>query len=82
MQTFLNFTKKHIKFGVILIFVVVNSILALLFYPVIPIILNYPPESINTQLDIEMSKIPYLFAIYYCNDFSHFSWMLGTLKNI
>lgn len=33
--------------------------MGLIFYPLFPLLLNYPPGSINTQFDTEFSKIPY-----------------------
>jgi signal transduction histidine kinase len=32
---------------------------ALIFYPLFPLLLNYPPGSINTRFNIEFSHIPY-----------------------
>ena len=37
----------------------VTIIIGLFFYPLFPLLLNYPPGSINTKFNIEFSHIPY-----------------------
>lgn len=51
--------KKEPNLNIFFIYILVIVIMDLIFYPLFPILLNYPPGSINTQFDIEFSKIPY-----------------------
>lgn len=51
--------KKEPNLNIFFIYILVIVVMDLIFYPLFPILLNYPPGSINTQFDIEFSKIPY-----------------------
>ena len=51
--------KKEPKLNIFAIYILVIVIISIIFYPLFPILLNYPPGSINTQFDIEFSKIAY-----------------------
>lgn len=51
--------KKEPNLNIFFIYIFVIVVMDLIFYPLFPILLNYPPGSINTQFDIEFSKIPY-----------------------
>lgn len=51
--------EKHPSLSIIFIYNIVTILVALLFYPLIPVVLNYPPESINTRFDVEVSYISY-----------------------
>lgn len=54
-----NKLKKIPKLNIFLVYILVIVIMDLIFYPLFPILLNYPPGSINSQFDIEFSRIPY-----------------------
>lgn len=45
--------------NIFLVYILVIIIVDLVFYPLFPLLLNYPPGSINSQFDIEFSRIPY-----------------------
>ena len=47
--------KVHIRFQIILTYAIAIAIAALLFYLVIPNLLNYGPDTINTEFDKEVS---------------------------
>lgn len=48
-------TKMAISFSILALLV------ATLFYFLLPSLLNYPPDTINTQFDKEVSKLYYIF---------------------
>ena len=48
-------TKISIAFTIIIVF------FAMIFYFLLPTLLNYPPNTINTQFDKEVSKLYYIF---------------------
>lgn len=48
-------TKISIAFTIIIVF------FAIIFYYLLPTLLNYPPNTINTQFDKEVSKLYYIF---------------------
>lgn len=51
--------KKEFNLNIFFTYNLVMVITALVFYPLFPLLLNYPPGSINTQFNIEFSHIPY-----------------------
>lgn len=51
--------KKRPSLRISLRYSIIAIILILIFSMLVPTLLNYGPESINTQFDIEMSYIPY-----------------------
>jgi len=51
--------KKESNLNVFTTYVLVIVIMALIFYPLFPLLLNYPPGSINTKFDVELSKMSY-----------------------
>lgn len=51
--------KKESNLNIFYIYILVIVVMNLSFYPLFPLILNYPPGSINTQFDKEFSKILY-----------------------
>lgn len=51
--------KKEPNLNIFRIYILVIVISDLILYPLFPILLNYPPGSINTRFDVEFSKIPY-----------------------
>lgn len=51
--------KKEPKLNIFYVYILVIVISDLILYPLFPILLNYPPGSINTRFDAEFSKIPY-----------------------
>lgn len=51
--------KKEPNLNIFQVYILVIVISDLIFYPLFPILLNYPPGSINSQFDIEFSKISY-----------------------
>lgn len=55
------FTRKGTSLSIMLVYTFVTMMIAVVFYPLIPIILNYPPGTINTRFDWEVSSIPYLY---------------------
>lgn len=42
-------------------FSIIALIVAILFYFLLPSLLNYPPDTINTQFDKEVSKLYYIY---------------------
>ena len=54
--TFFNLPSTKLS----LIFSLLSTIILIVVSIVLPLILNYPPNSINTPFDIEMSGIPYV----------------------
>ena len=53
--------KVHIRLQIILIYAVAIAIAALLFYLIIPSLLNYGPDTINTEFDKEVSSGLYYY---------------------
>lgn len=51
--------KKEPNLNIFTSYILVIVFMGLVFYPLFPILLNYPPGSINTQFDKEFSKITY-----------------------
>lgn len=51
--------KKNKDLNIFYIYILVIVIMDICFYPLFPLLLNYPPGSINSQFDIEFSKIAY-----------------------
>lgn len=51
--------KKETNLNIFYIYILIIVIMGLSFYPLFPLLLNYPPGSINTNFDIEFSHIPY-----------------------
>ena len=51
--------QKQQNLNIFYIYILVLVIADLIFYPLFPLLLNYPPGSINTKFDIEFSHIPY-----------------------
>lgn len=51
--------EKEPNLNIFLVYILAIVIMGMIFYPLFPFLLNYPPGSINTQFDIEFSKIPY-----------------------
>lgn len=62
-----NKLKKIPKLNIFSVYILVIVIMDLIFYPLFPILLNYPPGSINSQFDIEFSKIPYYQQYFIIN---------------
>jgi signal transduction histidine kinase len=52
-------SKKEFNLNIFFTYNLVMVIAALVFYPLFPLLLNYPPSSINTRFNIEFSHIPY-----------------------
>ncbi len=50
---------KQPNLNIFYIYILVLVIADLIFYPLFPLLLNYPPGSINTKFDVEFSHIPY-----------------------
>lgn len=46
---------------IIIVHELTTAFMAILFYPLIPILMNYPPSSINTKFDKEFSAIYYIY---------------------
>ena len=42
-------------------FTVITILVAIIFYFLLPSLLNYPPNTINTQFDKEVSKLYYVY---------------------
>lgn len=64
MKNFMQrFSKKVIIYspsmGIILIYNIINIFVAVIFYMLIPVILNYPPESINSKFELEVIHFSY-----------------------
>lgn len=55
----INKKQKQPTLNIFCIYILIIIIMDLIFYPLFPLILNYPPGSINTQFDKEFSKIFY-----------------------
>ena len=56
--------KKHelkISTKMSLAFSIIISVVAIVFYYLLPTLLNYPPNTINTQFDKDVSKILYIY---------------------
>ncbi len=51
--------QKQANLNIFYIYILVLVIADLIFYPLFPLLLNYPPGSINTKFDVEFSHIPY-----------------------
>ncbi len=51
--------KSESNLSIFLTYNLVTIISSLVFYPLFPLLLNYPPGSINTKFDVEFSYIPY-----------------------
>jgi len=61
--------KKGLNLSIFASYSLVSALAGLVFYPLFPLLLNYPPGSINTKFDIEFSHIPYYLQwiiIYFC----------------
>lgn len=50
--------KKHTR-KIFLFYLIIPIIIAFVFYPLLPTLLDYPPESINNQFQIEFDGITY-----------------------
>ena len=55
------FKNLNISTKMIVYFTLITSLVALLFYFILPTLLNYPPNTINTQFDKEVSIIYYIY---------------------
>lgn len=55
--------KKQMKISTKLsiLFTILTLAVAILFYFLLPSLLNYPPDTINTEFDKEVSKLYYIF---------------------
>ena len=53
------FNKIPLNMKLTLACILVVLIISLLYYPLIPILLNYPPDSINTSFQIEVNYFYY-----------------------
>ena len=55
--------KKQIKVStkIAFSFTVITILVAIVFYFLLPSLLNYPPNTINTQFDKEVSKLYYIY---------------------
>ena len=42
-------------------FTIITILVAMVFYFLLPTLLNYPPNTINTQFDKEVSKLEYIY---------------------
>lgn len=51
--------QKQPNLNIFCTYILVIVAMGVIFYPLFPILLNYPPSSINTKFDIEFSHIPY-----------------------
>ena len=52
---------KNISRKVSISFSIITIIVAVVFYFLLPSLLNYPPDAINTQFDKEVSKLYYIY---------------------
>ena len=59
VKKFKNFENVSISNKLILYFLILLILLSILLYNLIPILLNYPPDTINTRFDKEVSIVYY-----------------------
>ena len=53
--------QKNISSKISISFSIITMIVAVVFYFLLPSLLNYPPDAINTQFDKEVSKLYYIY---------------------
>lgn len=57
---------------IIALYLAIPLLIAFVLYFFLPIILNYPPESIDNQFQLEFDGITYTRSIYITNTFNSF----------
>ena len=58
--------EKNLKIStqISMAFTVITILVGTLFYFLLPNLLNYPPNTINTQFDKEVSKLYYIYQLF------------------
>ena len=56
-----NKQKMKVSSQISLAFTIIITVVAIIFYFLLPSLLNYPPNTINTQFDKEVSKLYYIY---------------------
>ena len=56
-----NKIKFNISTKIAFSFTIITIFVAIIFYFLLPTLLNYPPNTINTQFDKEVSKLYYIY---------------------
>lgn len=57
---------------IIALYLAIPSLIAFVLYFFLPIILNYPPESIDNQFQLDFDGITYTRTIYFINTSNSF----------